>query len=125
MNRRILMDGFSKMYPRISRRALEDLVNAVVGGKYWRGGDGIFCIALTRARYRDLKGRYCRCSGLGRVRVPEDLAKIVRRGIVISVKDGWAEAAMGWDVFIWLVKKGFEDEAIKRKVHGLNSSQGD
>ena len=114
MNRRVLEEKFRRMYPGASRRSIEDLVNALVEDKYWRSGQLLFCIAATRARYRDRLGRFCRCSGLGRVYVPEDLAGYVRRGIVLAVRGRVAVSAMGWDAFVWLVRRGIEGAVAER-----------
>lgn len=88
-----------------------DLVESIVKDKFWRRGPWVFCVALTRARYREGGVRFCRCTGVGRVFVGDELAPLVRRGVVLVVRRGSnvARLVFPWDVFVYAVRRGVED----------------
>lgn len=96
------------MYPSCSRREISDLVRAIKGDKYWKviskGGDAIYIIALTRARYPEGGAFRARATHLGSVLVEPRAARYCRKGRVLIVVRGVARHVLTWPAFLRLIK---------------------
>lgn len=111
---------FLKVYPGCSRRRIDDLVAAIIHGKYWRVHSGrdnaYYAVALTRAQIPYLDGFKVRSTAPGVVIVSEKAARFCKRGRVLVAKKRnnifISETIIDWPAFLRIIK--MDEELIYR-----------
>lgn len=103
---------FMKIYPECSRREIEDLVSAILSGKYWKvhpdRNDAYYAVALTRARIPYMDGFKARSTAPVIVIVSPRAARFCRRGRVLLIKKKdnifISETIIEWPAFLRIIK---------------------
>jgi len=105
------------MYRGCSEREINDLIEAIRGGKYWAGllgsKDVIYVVALTRAKIRIARGFQARATYIDKAEVSESAAPYCKRGRILAmVKEDShyvARSVIPWPIFLRIMR-GLQDE---------------
>ncbi|MCP8305466.1 MAG: hypothetical protein H3Z50_08405 [archaeon] len=125
MSRSELFAHFERMYPKCSRKEIEDLIEAIKGDKYWsvcpEHKDAIYVVALTRAKIPKAGGFQAKATYLKKVTVSPEAANFSRRGrVLLAVKDGSnyiGKSVITWSAFLRLMNES-PDLIYKLVVEG-------
>lgn len=113
MGRFDLFAHFKRIYPKCSRKEIQDLIEAIKCDKYWlvcpNYKNAIYVVALTRANIPEEKGFQARATHLNRVIVVPEAARFSRKGRVLMViklgSNYIAKSVILWPAFLRLIKE--------------------
>ncbi|MCX8183388.1 MAG: hypothetical protein N3F08_03090 [Crenarchaeota archaeon] len=114
----------NSVFKGLTKREIEDLVNAVKHGKYWRispmSKEFICVVALSRARLKSRRGMYAKATHFGRVEVSKDAAKFCRkwRVLLVDTRRMLAVSVLTWRAFNLIVSKGLGPEVCAMLLVG-------
>jgi len=123
----VLKRHFMRVYPECSRRGIDDLVSAILSGKYWKVHSGrdnaYYAVALTRARIPYMSGFKAKSTAPGTVIVSPRAARFCRRGRVLLAKkkDGIfiSDTVIDWPAFLRIIRMD-ENLVYERLVENSN-----
>ncbi|MBS7606973.1 hypothetical protein KEJ14_03925 [Candidatus Bathyarchaeota archaeon] len=103
---------FRRIYPECSRLDIENLVSAMLSGKYWRvhpsKDDAYYVVALTRAKIPFRDGFRAKSTAPWPLTISPRAARFCRRGRILVIKKGdygfISETVIDWPVFLRLMK---------------------
>jgi len=107
-----LRSALKRLYPRCSHLEIENLVSAILSGKYWKvhstKNDAYYVVALTRAKVPFKDGFMARSTSPWPVTISPSAARFCRRGrIMVIRREGntfIARTVIEWPVFLRLMK---------------------
>lgn len=116
-----------RLYPRCSWLEIENLISAMLSGKYWRvhsaKDDAYYVVALTRAKIPFRNGFRAKSTAPWTVTISPRVAGFCRRGRILVIKRGnhnfISETVIDWPVLLRLMKMN-EDLAYKYLVENPN-----
>lgn len=103
---------FRRIYPECSRLEIENLVSAMLSGKYWRvhpsRDDAYYVVALTRAKIPFMNGFRAKSTAPWPITISPRAARFCRRGRILVIKrEDYAfisETVVEWPVFLRLMR---------------------
>jgi len=112
MHAREMREHFKRIYPECSTREIENLVSAIISGKYWKvhseKSDALYVVALTQAKTPFKDGFKAKSTAPKPVVVSPKAARFCRRGRVLIVKDDGetfvSDTVVEWPVFTRLIR---------------------
>lgn len=111
-----------RIYPKCSRREIENLVSAILSGKYWKVHSNMYnayyAIALTRATIPYMGGFKVKSTAPGVVIVSSEAARFCRRGRILVAKKWnkvfFSETIIDWPAFLRVIK--MDENLIYRRL---------